>query len=197
MSAPSFAKCQIPSRKQTGVALIVALILLVVMTLLGISGVRTVAMEEKMAANSYDRSLAFQAAEAGLRAGEQAAQLQWAQGNNLFIKADGTPSAADVAGCQAPDPNTDCNASGLCQTRDKDCTPRWLDANFNWAVSATAAPAVGALAGAAPRYFIEYLGIPAICDVDDTPCPRYRVTAISNPGNGRAAAMLQSIYAPL
>lgn len=55
---------------QRGMALITALVLLVIMTLLGITGVRTAVLEEKMSAASYDRNLAFQAAEAALRDGE-------------------------------------------------------------------------------------------------------------------------------
>jgi type IV pilus assembly protein PilX len=55
-------------RRQTGVALIVALLLLVVITLVGFAAVRGTLMQQKMAANQYDRQLAFQNAEAGLRA---------------------------------------------------------------------------------------------------------------------------------
>jgi len=58
-----------PSRVQTerGVALITGLILLVVVTLLGLSNLQTVTFEEKMAGATYDRQLAFQAAEAMLK----------------------------------------------------------------------------------------------------------------------------------
>ena len=42
------------------------------MTLLGLTGVRTIVQEEKMAAATQDRNLAFQAAEAALREGEAA-----------------------------------------------------------------------------------------------------------------------------
>ena len=79
--------------KQHGVALAIALILLVIMTLLGLSGVRTVGLEEKMASNTYDRSLAFQAAEAALRAGEDAAQAQSLVNNAgfpVYVDADNT-----------------------------------------------------------------------------------------------------------
>ena len=58
------------SHHQQGIALVVALILLVVMTLLGLSAMRSVTLEEKMAANTFDRSVSFQAAEAVLREAE-------------------------------------------------------------------------------------------------------------------------------
>ena len=54
-----------------GVALPVALIFLLVLTVLGVSSLGTNVFEEKMAANSLNRELAFQAAEATLREGER------------------------------------------------------------------------------------------------------------------------------
>jgi type IV pilus assembly protein PilX len=53
---------------QRGVALVVALILLVVITLVGLAAVRGTIMQQKMANNLYDRQVAFQNAEAAMRA---------------------------------------------------------------------------------------------------------------------------------
>ena len=58
-------------KKQNGAVLITALLLLLVMTLIGLSGARTTTLEEKMAGNMRDRHRAFQAAEAALREGER------------------------------------------------------------------------------------------------------------------------------
>lgn len=58
-------------RRQRGAVLIVSLIMLLVMTLLGVSSMKGSAMEEKMTRNLHDKNLAFQAAEAALRAAEQ------------------------------------------------------------------------------------------------------------------------------
>lgn len=52
---------------QRGVTLIVALIFLTILMLLGIAVARTTSMEERMAGNTRDRDLAFQAAEAAMR----------------------------------------------------------------------------------------------------------------------------------
>lgn len=60
------------TRAQRGVALIVALVLLVVATLIGLAGMRNTTLQARMSANMYDRSLAFQRAEAALRAAEVA-----------------------------------------------------------------------------------------------------------------------------
>lgn len=57
--------------KVKGVALPVALIFLLVLTVIGVSSLGTTVFEEKMAANSLNREIAFQAAEAALREGER------------------------------------------------------------------------------------------------------------------------------
>ncbi len=57
---------------QDGVALITGLIFMVVLTLIVLASMRGSILEEKMAGNLRSQNLAFQAAEAGLRAGEQA-----------------------------------------------------------------------------------------------------------------------------
>ncbi len=69
----------------TGSALIVSLIILLVMTLLGITAMSTSTLEEKMAGNMRDSNLAFQAAEAALRAGETMTNgLSFPCGNPCF-----------------------------------------------------------------------------------------------------------------
>ena len=56
--------------RQRGAALIVALIMLVVMTLLGVTIARTTTLQERMAGNLRNKSIAFEAAETTLREGE-------------------------------------------------------------------------------------------------------------------------------
>ncbi len=63
---PSFVTTQ-----QRGVALVIALLLLVVITLVGFSAVRSTIIQQKLAANMYDREVAFQNAEAAMRAAAQ------------------------------------------------------------------------------------------------------------------------------
>jgi type IV pilus assembly protein PilX len=57
---------------QRGVALVVAMILLLVATLIGLAASRDTVLQERMSSNSYDRSLAFQRSESALRAAEAA-----------------------------------------------------------------------------------------------------------------------------
>lgn len=52
---------------QRGVALVVALILLLVITLVGLAAVRGTILQQKMASNMLDRQVAFQNAEAAMR----------------------------------------------------------------------------------------------------------------------------------
>ena len=53
-------------RKQQGAALIIALVLMLVLTVLGISGMNMATLELRMAANAQASQLAFQAAETGV-----------------------------------------------------------------------------------------------------------------------------------
>lgn len=59
-----------PFNQQRGVVLIVSLVILVLITLIAVTGMRITMNEERMAGNIRDRSLAFQAAEAALRDAE-------------------------------------------------------------------------------------------------------------------------------
>jgi type IV pilus assembly protein PilX len=58
-------------RRQQGASLIVVLIVIVLMTIIGLVGMNTAFVEEKMAGNSREQSVAFAAAEAALSDGEQ------------------------------------------------------------------------------------------------------------------------------
>lgn len=55
--------------QQRGIALVVALVLLIAVTLIGLAGIRGTTLQEQMAGNFYDRETAFQAAEAALQLG--------------------------------------------------------------------------------------------------------------------------------
>lgn len=190
--------------KQRGVVLIVALIMLVVITLLGISSIRTVLQEERMAGNTLDRSLAFQAAEAALRDGEAAALAQ----SKLSPVNSGFPGSESNRGlytdttsgtCPAgyfSDKTTYCNVNGLCKQPDRDCSPRWESNAFTdvWKTSPTSLTSTASTA----KYFVEYLGGSYPCDptkpTEFLACGRYRITARSA-GTDRAAVILQSIFA--
>ncbi|NOS87147.1 MAG: pilus assembly protein PilX [Methylococcaceae bacterium] len=61
----------IPRPQQTGAVLAISLVILVLLTIIGISAAQFTGLEEKMAGNLRDRNLAFQAAETALREAEE------------------------------------------------------------------------------------------------------------------------------
>jgi type IV pilus assembly protein PilX len=61
----------LPKGRQSGAALILALIFLLLMTMLSTSSMRTATMQERMAGNTRDWNLGFQSAEAALRVAEK------------------------------------------------------------------------------------------------------------------------------
>lgn len=67
--------------KETGSALIVSLLLLLVLTILGLTGMQSTTMQERMAGNMLDRGMAFQASEAMLREAEN-----WVEGNTNTLE---------------------------------------------------------------------------------------------------------------
>jgi len=84
-------------KHQHGAVLIVSLIILLLMTLIGVSGMQTTTLEEKMASNNLDRMIALQAAEAALAEGEtivralnNAGQLGPYDGNGADARYDGS-----------------------------------------------------------------------------------------------------------
>lgn len=97
-----------PPSQQRGIALIVALILLVVATLTGMAGIRSATLQEKMSGNMYDRALAMQAAEAALRAAEAL----------IAADPDNVPGSVDcrTVPCPALPPNTFTSDSANWQT---------------------------------------------------------------------------------
>lgn len=177
--------------KPRGAALIIALILLLLVTIIGISGLRTGQLEERLSANTYDRGLAFQAAEAALRFAE-----------NQIPNLRATPNAipADLATGLYTD-NT-CNASpcnnGVCARPDAQCTERWLDSGFNgWVNAPTVTSGSQSIT---PQYFIEVASRSTPCesniivqDLSGT-CTTFRVTARNPVQDGRAQVLLQSTF---
>lgn len=160
-------------KAQQGMSLLVVLILLVVMSILGVAVMRSSSMQERMAANLRDRSLATQAAEAALATAV----------NNLNGIAKFRTSAPAAQ---------DCNDYGVCPTFTKSSAATWQ-----------AGPTVGGANGVPQTttdYWIEYLGenqttmetggvIPSSETV--TLGPLYRITARSQ-AVGRASVTLQS-----
>jgi type IV pilus assembly protein PilX len=116
---------------ERGVALVVALVLMVVATLIGLAGIRGTSLQERMSANMYDRSLAFQRAEAALRDAERAITANW--------------RIADLRGQDcSPSPVT------LCGTVPA-ANAVWVTVGGNYNVNYEKTPGT-------PQYFIQFMG---------------------------------------
>lgn len=207
-----------PLREQHGIALIVVLIMIVLVTLLGIAAVRTLTLQERMAANQFDRNLAMQSAERTLRLAEGIAlteSLTKVQQNPHFQAPSGTGTGTlngNYAGgtCDANGSDSSpCTPNlGLCSQPTSSCTPRWADPNFASWVTVTskvpANPSSSALdadsnlsANLQQQYFIEFLGkgFPCTQDPGDKfDCSLYRITARTNQNTNRAVVILQSDF---
>jgi type IV pilus assembly protein PilX len=59
-----------PLNRQTGVVLVISLIMLLLLALIGVTGMQVTSLEEKMAGNAQDQNVAFQAAESTLKEAE-------------------------------------------------------------------------------------------------------------------------------
>ena len=163
--------CPPPVTRESGVALVVGLIVLTVLTLLAVTGMSTTQMEERMAGNYRDRTLAFQAAESALRDAE--AFLQQA---NLPVFNGSQPGLINlVAG------------SGS--------TEYWT--NFDWTNNSQQASTSLSDLNSQARYVIEELpAIPAATESQKFGALReqnvYKVTARATGGSGTAVVILQS-----
>lgn len=170
-------------KKQRGVVLVVGLIMLLLMTLIGTTGMQSTSLQEKMAGNMRDRNLAFQAAESALAAGEN------------FI---GTKTIAQLNALVHDCVGTD----GLFPTPGTGCAPVqpvWNDNSFNWTANAALFDSVLAAVKTSPRYIIEKM--PCRDANNDGDCNDagvdqrvYRITARATGGTEDAVVMLQSVY---
>lgn len=162
--------CAAPAR---GFSLIVSLILLVLVTLAALAGMRSVALESRMSAATYDRSLAFQGAETALREAEARAMAA---------------TAADF-------PANNCN-NGYCAAPVPADPARWADDAFaGWRNTVNPVSALSTT----PAAIVERNGegenwLACSQEIPRQPncrTPRYRVTGRSA-ADGRANVTLQS-----
>lgn len=172
-------------KTNTGVALFISLVLLLVLTILGVSVVQTTSLEIRMARNEHDNVLAFEAAESALRDAEVALEAT----TSTFAYNDG-------------------GAGGLWDMPDVNDDDRWDD-DAIWADGRTivAPTAVNAVPNQVqPRYMIEHI---ATVQRDENAYQQdneynaagssdsvdvFRVTALGFGGSPNSRAMLQTTF---
>ncbi|MHB9022024.1 MAG: pilus assembly PilX family protein [Halothiobacillus sp.] len=130
------AKTKPRTNQQAGVALVVALVLLVLVTLVGLAAIRGTTMQQKMTSNFYDRELSFQSTEAALRAADTAIQT----------------NAAAIA--------RNCGSGGVVCLANPFTDPNLPANSIQTVVSGTGAGQFnpGAISASQPQYVIENFG---------------------------------------
>ncbi|QZP33638.1 pilus assembly protein PilX [Pseudomonas sp. DR48] len=94
------------SHTQRGMALLVSLVFLLLLTLIGLSSMQNATLQEKMAGSVSLRNQSFQGAEAALRVGESAVQLDTYS----------LPICSGTTQCAPPAESTTVSAAGLNST---------------------------------------------------------------------------------
>lgn len=186
------------SAKQRGATLIIALVLLLVVTIIGVAGMKTTAVEEKMSGSFRDHQLSFESAEQALLEGENFIET------TDFVFANYTASCSNglcfTGAWDSANPNASCNLNST----GTDVWVKTSGTNY-WNNSRTVSDVLAGV-GQPPQYMIEFL-----CHAPtstSTTLPPYvagtgweaqhgllfRITALGTGGSNKARVMLQSTY---
>lgn len=171
---------------QRGVALVMAMVFLTLLTLIGVTSMSTSSLEEKMATNTRDRNLAFQAAETALVAAESAMGAlsvepsPWADASKGRYTFDSTVTTTiwDTV-----------NWNGA-NVVVYPCTPTDTTPNNSSSCVGGTKTTISKVA-TQPKYVVERMG-PADSTVPNTIA--YRITARGTGSSNAAVVMLQSTY---
>ncbi|HET7307054.1 MAG TPA: PilX N-terminal domain-containing pilus assembly protein [Gammaproteobacteria bacterium] len=175
-------KCRTSTARQSGVVLVVALLILLVLTLIGLAATQGTTLEEKMAGNRQGHNVAFQAAEASMIDAEHQLAI-----GSICTAFDGTQ------GCYPPPDPADIGESSLWESID------WTDTSTTFAFSGT----LGGLS-LKPRYFVQQLPPePAPgqnlgqAEYGNVPPLQFlQVTAEATSGDNPGEVILQGAYRP-
>jgi type IV pilus assembly protein PilX len=189
------------SKKQKGAALIIGLVMMLLLTIIGLSAMQGTAMQEKMSGNMRDANLALQAGEAGMRYLEEGFLKSI---ENLDVgKSYGSCSAAAVPRCQV------INASGGVALPAND-TAAWDTQAISYgsyketdgtAINPPTSSDMNTLVVSSPLLMVEYVvyktdaydvggGV-----VEDRGSALYRNTIKAYGGSLTSEALLQTIFA--
>ncbi len=168
---------QSPPARQRGAAMVIALVMLLILTLLATASARMTLLDERMMGNTQDRNIAFQAAEAAVRTGER----------DLIA-----PVLPDFDG-----------TNGYWQPAAPGATPVWETVNWEDVGNDVRGydgmdDAPGSLVNATATYLIEE--VPAFCATCSKKWPPqeeptvYRVTARGVGAAGNATVLVQTTY---
>lgn len=170
-------------KNQAGVVLFICLVMLLLLTLLGVSSIQTTSLEQVMARNAVDSNLAFQAAESALLDGEN------------FVQGLFSDAPFDAAGA---------NANGLYDDAGPGNQPNWLAVDWEGANVQGAGTTITGVVNQ-PRYIVERVTVVVpqtdVLNLDnigqDAGLGRtqiFRVTARGEGATVNARAAVQSTY---
>jgi len=158
MTMPSSSATLPVMAKQRGVALLVALMFLIVLTLLGLAAMRGTTLEERMAGGTRDYNRALQAAEATLRDAENDLKgSPVVAGSARFLSVSQFPIGSLTV--------SSCNNSGLCLIANETVQLYNNSGVVSWASTALTSTRYGTYTGATaipgvaqqPRYILELM----------------------------------------
>jgi type IV pilus assembly protein PilX len=184
---------------QRGTALVTSLLLLLILTVIGVTAMQVTRMQERMAGNTRDLNLAFQGAEAALRNGEDMIAAQ------AFAP---TPSAGVCTTTLCASGVWDANASAVANPETRDdgwwsdtsTTAKALQYEADGDRSGTLTKDIDGLAHD-PAFVVEYIGeVPDTYSVGSGDPPAssrffYQISAGSPGATTSATTVLQSTYA--
>ncbi|MEG2976210.1 MAG: PilX N-terminal domain-containing pilus assembly protein [Comamonas sp.] len=195
------------SHSQAGASLIVVLLILVVVSILGVSGIQISMMGERSARNDRDNQIAWQSAEAALIDAEfdiEGLPATASMRRNTIFALGKTNIAQFIQNC-----GNSGQARGLCALNADNVKAAWLSVDFTATGNDASTTALGTFTGRnfpsgsvgiqpaqAPRYVIE-----AILDPDQARTAKptdvkyiYRVTAMGFGPNPETQTVMQMLY---
>jgi type IV pilus assembly protein PilX len=174
------------SRRERGIALVTSLLLLLIITILGLSMFRTLGSQEKIAGNLREKDRALHAAETA----QQYAEWWLTQGNNSSSGAVACAGPAVSATTSAPQicNLTLQNALGLAANSPITAAP------LPWSMGFTYTPLDMSTSGAAPYFgppgfYIADLGV-----ANDNAGEAYQISAYGYAGSSSTVAVVESTY---
>ena len=185
------------AHKQRGIALFMSLVMLLIITILGLSSVQTTTLQERMARNARDSNLAFLAAESALKDAEAVIEAF----NSIDAAFGVDPRLASPRACDTSPQS----AGGNYFEVDYNCQPNWELVDWTGDTGNYTSSVVVQGVASQPKYIIEHIKtLSAFEDRlnltnigEDLGAGRvqiFRVTAYGTGGTDSARAMIQSTY---
>lgn len=167
---------------QRGAVLVTSLLMLLVMTMIGITAMRSTSLEEKMSGNSLSRDMAFQSAEIGLRAGENLLYTMRSTNTALLTQFD---SSCTVGLCDATATAFSHNDSS------------WVNSSGAYLSTIRTVAGNTTVGNTNPAYALQHLTRPDSDSLEagrQFPMPYYSILARGVGGTTDAVVVLQSVY---